>query len=755
MSKIKKKVTEEKKQIKDNASFTSNDKINNLNLIQNSNSNLNIMKSVPNKAVNLFNKGKKQNKNEEKKVNKTSINLNAIKKSEPTKLVNKKVNSNNNQSQKNKNKNKNKNKEKEKDKEKEKEIEIYKNNNFKKRKRNSTSPLKERGFSAEQSKTNNQIKNDNSMNEKIEKNLNTTKSYTYLSNTKIKMSNSDIKENNSNNKEIKINSANKQKSKVLINEKNEEKKTENKNKKIEKKIICNTRPNSNRDSRERDRDLNKTLNNRKIKNPLKNSNTNTLKPKSKGMKIPIKNLTPKSNEKLIERRKKREEEKLKRNEEYEKIDVENEKNINNILYQISKFDDFLNFFSNYLIEVNINNINNDNFFNEITLINQSTEELNLKIKIIESYLKDNLEKNIKTITTTKETSEQRTIIYNQCFEQCSTILLEINNLLNSYLTKEKEDKKIKEENTKEMNKENNKSKSDLSQIKKLSKMIKKSTKKFSKKSILSNDENFDDDIDEEANIDTENSKPIGVNLIKANYFNVEKPHEENLKYTLYKEKSALLIDEDELEFDIKQCDISKIIIGEIEPFRDIIEADKINLYKHQRSKSSFNLKSKMSKKKFNFENIHILEEGHQIDDLEGEDSVDDNLSEDNDGFDDDIIAFGDNSNSVKRLLPYHISKISFCKKFAEGNDNYEFINEDETLKKKEMKIHKSKSRSKGKFTRTKSKLNNKNNTNNKNNNNNKNNINNNNENENIINIIQRKNQELQIQRIPSDECIIY
>ena len=469
------------------------------------------------------------------------------------------------------------------------------------------------------------------------------------------------------------------------------------------------------------------------------------------MKIPIKNLTPKSNEKLIERRKKREEEKLKRNEEYEKIDNENEKNINNILYEISKFDDFLNSFSNYLNEVNKNNINNDKFFNEITVINQSTEELNLKIKIIESYLKDNLEKIIKTITTTKETSEQRTIIYNQCFEQCTTILLDINNLLNSYLTIEKEDKKLKEENTKEMNKENNKSKSDISQMKKLSKMIKKSTKKFSKKSILSNDENFDDDIDEEANIDTENSKPIGVNLIKANYFNVEKPHEENLKYTLYKEKSALLIDEDELEFDIKQCDISKIIIGEIEPFRDIIEADKINLYKHQRSKSSFNLKSKMSKKKFNFENIHILEEGHQIDDLEGEDSVDDNLSEVNDGFDDDdIIGFGDNSNSVKRLLPYHISKISFCKKFAEGNDNYEFINEDETLKKKGMKIHKSKSRSKGKFTRTKSKLNNKNNINNNNNN-----INNNNEHDNKINIIQRRNQELQIHRIPSDECIIY
>ncbi len=37
------------------------------------------------------------------------------------------------------------------------------------------------------------------------------------------------------------------------------------------------------------------------------------------MKIPIKNLTPKSNEKLIERRKKREEEKLKRNENMRKL----------------------------------------------------------------------------------------------------------------------------------------------------------------------------------------------------------------------------------------------------------------------------------------------------------------------------------------------------------------------------------------------------------------------------------------------------
>ena len=708
MNKNNKKVSEEKKQNKDNVSFSSNDKNININLIPNSNSNLNIMKSVPNKAVNLFNKGKKQNKNEEKNVNKTSINFNGIKRSEPTKLVNKKVNSNHNVEKK-----VNKNKNKEKEKEKEKKENRIKNENFKKRKRNSTSPLKERGFSAEQSKTNNQIKKDNSMNEKVEKNLNTTKSYTYLSNTKKKISNSDNSKDNNDKKDIKVNNTIKHKNKSNINEKNEEKKIENKNKKVEKKIINNSRPNSNRE-------LNKTLNNRKIKNPLKNSKTNTLKPKSKGMKIPIKTLDN-NNEKLL-RKKKREEEKNKRKEEYEKIDNENENNITNILYQISKFDDFLNSFSNYLQEVNLDNIINDIFFNEIIILNQSTEELNSKINIFENEIKKNIEKNIKIRTTTKENSEQRTIIYNQCFEQYLTILQEIKTQLFNYLTQKKIENEKKEEEEKKIKKENEKIK-----------MVKKSTKKFSKQSLLTNEENFDEEIDEEANLDTENSKPIGVNLIKANHFNVEKPHEENLKYTMYKEKSAILIDEDELEFDIKQGDISKIIIGEIEPFRDIIEADKINLYKHQRSKSSFNLKSKISKKKFNFENVHILEEGNQIEDLEGEDSADDNLSEINDNFEEDeIIAFGDNKCGNQRLLPYHISKISFCKKFEESN--LEMINENEPLLKRASKFHKNKSKSRVKFNKSKSKINN----------------------QGVLNKNEKKkNIELKIERTPSEECNIF
>ena len=57
------------------------------------------------------------------------------------------------------------------------------------------------------------------MNEKVEKNLNTTKSYTYLSNTKKKISNSDNSKDNNDKKDIKVNNTIKHKNKSNINEK--------------------------------------------------------------------------------------------------------------------------------------------------------------------------------------------------------------------------------------------------------------------------------------------------------------------------------------------------------------------------------------------------------------------------------------------------------------------------------------------------------------------------------------------------------
>ena len=59
-----------------------------------------------------------------------------------------------------------------------------------------------------------------------------------------------------------------------------------------------------------------------------------------------------------------------------------------------------------------------------------------------------------------------------------------------------------------------------------------------------------------------------INEIRTNHFDVKKPKEENLKYTIYKD-----FNNEEKE---EELHISKIIIGNIEAYNDIIEKDKKN-----------------------------------------------------------------------------------------------------------------------------------------------------------------------------------
>ena len=69
--------------------------------------------------------------------------------------------------------------------------------------------------------------------------------------------------------------------------------------------------------------------------------------------------------------------------------------------------------------------------------------------------------------------------------------------------------------------------------------------------------------------DTETNKKI-INEIKTNNFEVNKQKEYNMKYTIFNE----LIDEK--ESNNQESHISKIIIGQIDGYEDIIESDKIN-----------------------------------------------------------------------------------------------------------------------------------------------------------------------------------
>ena len=61
------------------------------------------------------------------------------------------------------------------------------------------------------------------------------------------------------------------------------------------------------------------------------------------------------------------------------------------------------------------------------------------------------------------------------------------------------------------------------------------------------------------------SKINRINSIKINEFNVNKPNDENLKYTLFKNESEK-----------SSTRPSKIVIGNIEAYKDIIESDKLN-----------------------------------------------------------------------------------------------------------------------------------------------------------------------------------
>ena len=85
---------------------------------------------------------------------------------------------------------------------------------------------------------------------------------------------------------------------------------------------------------------------------------------------------------------------------------------------------------------------------------------------------------------------------------------------------------------------------------------------------------------------TENEQGVntGINSVKTNNFIINKPKEENLKYSFIKE----FLDDNEEQTEISPSQISKIIIGQIEGYKDIMDEDK------NKSKSILELLSKLS-----------------------------------------------------------------------------------------------------------------------------------------------------------------
>ena len=202
-----------------------------------------------------------------------------------------------------------------------------------------------------------------------------------------------------------------------------------------------------------------------------------------------------------------------------------------------------------------------------------------------------------------------------------------------------------------------------------------------------------------------NESSNAINNIKVNNFNIQKPKEENMKFTLLKNK----FEENDSIQDINK---SKIIIGNIDGYEDIIESDKINNKLNQKEKTINlfeyntidNEKTNKSKNWTKKLNLNLLEETDNnscgleiynfnnlnnnngfINDSEIKSFL--NCIEDEYEFDDmSTTILKKNKNIINRksksLLPFHVNKISYIKIYDSKTNKYlvnELINNENVL----------------------------------------------------------------------------
>jgi hypothetical protein len=191
-----------------------------------------------------------------------------------------------------------------------------------------------------------------------------------------------------------------------------------------------------------------------------------------------------------------------------------------------------------------------------------------------------------------------------------------------------------------------------------------------------------------------------INDIKINNFNIKKPREENMKFTLLKSKN------EENEDGTSEINKSKIIIGNIEGYKDIIESDKINnnlnnettlkMYDHYTVDNNLNKESKKKNKKIllNSKNKDLLDKKENNNTKEGLGMCNLNpinkysftndssikyflkcMDDENENISTTILKKNIiQKNKCRNLLPYHVNKISFVKKY-DGKKKKFLINE--------------------------------------------------------------------------------
>ena len=208
---------------------------------------------------------------------------------------------------------------------------------------------------------------------------------------------------------------------------------------------------------------------------------------------------------------------------------------------------------------------------------------------------------------------------------------------------------------------------------------------------------------DENNEKDDNDNENVINNIKINNFNIQKPKEENMKFTLLKNKV-----ETESTQEINK---SKVIIGKIDGYEDIIESDKMNnkLNLKENTVNLFdyntidnpNYKNKKRNLKLNLNNLNLIDETEDnndgleiynfnnnncfINDSEIKSVL--NCMEDEYEFDDMSTTILRNQKNIKlnkkrKLLPFHVNRISYVKVYDNKVNKYiinEKINNDNVL----------------------------------------------------------------------------
>lgn len=236
----------------------------------------------------------------------------------------------------------------------------------------------------------------------------------------------------------------------------------------------------------------------------------------------------------------------------------------------------------------------------------------------------------------------------------------------------------------------------------------KNSKSTSNSAIKEKDNYFEDLLVTSIKYDENNEKDYNdnenvINNIKINNFNIQKPNEENMKFTLLKNK---------LETESTQeINKSKVIIGKIDGYEDIIESDKLNNKLNLKENTvnmfdyntidNLNYKNKKRNLKLSLNNLNLIDEAEDnndgleiynfnnnncfINDSEIKSVL--NCMEDEYEFDDMSTTVLKNQKNIKmnkkrKLLPFHVNKISYVKLYDNKVNKYiinEKINNDNVL----------------------------------------------------------------------------